>query len=125
LTAANLNNPSDLEVLQLEPRSLSLEAFPVTSIRLPVEPRTRGQLPVHLELDGISVDPSQVRVTVSREDRDKLQQIQTMPVDLAEITRTTTVSTLLDLPEGVGYVSADVSEVDVTVRVREKRSAQR
>ncbi|MEX2559971.1 MAG: diadenylate cyclase [Pirellulales bacterium] len=125
LTAANLNNPSDLEVLQLEPRSLSLEAFPVTRIRLAVEPRTRGQLPVHLELDGISVVPSQVRVTVSRVDRCKLQQIQTMPVDLAEITRTTTVSTLLDLPEGVGYVSADVSEVDVTVRVREKQSAQR
>ncbi len=109
--------PASLSVTRIEPNVIRLEARGTTTAHLPIEVQTEGDLAKGLQLIGIKVLPSSIRVRLRRVDMDQELKILTEPVRLDALTQTLVVKPKLILPANVSLVDPDPPEVRVTVEV--------
>lgn len=109
--------PSSLSVTRIEPNVIRLDARGTTTAHLPIEVLTEGKLPDHLQLMGVKVLPSSVRVRLRRVDMDKELKIATEPIRLDALTQTLVIKPRLILPPNVSFLDPEPAEVRVTVEV--------
>lgn len=91
----------------------------VTQKTLDVKPVTQGELPAGLVISSIVTQPEKVEVSESTPGKtiEKLDAIYTEPVDITNITKTTSKEVRLQLPEGVTSTPATVTvNIKITPR---------
>ncbi|WP_407271800.1 YbbR-like domain-containing protein [Radiobacillus sp. PE A8.2] len=82
---------------------------------VPVEATTTGEIPEGYYILATSTRPGEVRVYASEEDLNNLDKLKTEPIDLSQITETTTIEVPLTVPGNVRKV--DQEQVSVTIEI--------
>ncbi|WP_440897040.1 CdaR family protein [Amphibacillus sp. Q70] len=103
---------------RIEPEVVSVEvelASPNKSVPLSIE--TTGELSEDFRLLSMEADVDEVQVFASEENLASIESISTEPIDLSEITESTTVEVELEIPETVRLLSSET--VTVTIEVEE------
>lgn len=123
LPEAVLKKPAHLNVTRIDPNVIRLDARGTTTAHLPIDVVSEGRLPQGIQLLGIKVLPSSVRVRLRRVDMDKELRIATEPVKLDAVTQTLVIKPRLLLPPNVSFLEAEPPEVRVTVEVAPEAAA--
>ncbi len=115
-----VRRPSSLSVVGLTPAKVSITAYQLLTLNLPVETRTRGKVPPDMELVGIEVSPESVAIMVSSKFNGGSLKVVTDPIDLGKIEETTTLTPELTLPDGALFADERGPNVEVTIEVSKK-----
>jgi YbbR domain-containing protein len=91
--------PRGIQVTRVQPNPLVLVFTPAVSRNLPIQLTCVGSLPEGLEIKGIKVSPAQIKVKGPVSELDDLKCLPTVPVDLAGLTHSTTVTTDLNFTD--------------------------
>jgi YbbR domain-containing protein len=110
----NLNLPAGLKVTQILPNTITLSAYRLKEMELPVRVMTRGRLPRHLSLKEITVNPSSIKLLAPPR-RQGLSTITTEPLDLETITENSSVRLKLLIPNDTRLVDETQITVKATV----------
>ncbi len=92
------------------------QLYNVKNVELNV--KTAGSISENLLVEGISA-PESITVIGLKEDIADITSVDTLPINLSDITETTTILLVPVLPEGI-ELSGKVKEIRATVRVSEK-----
>ncbi len=122
ISEEELRRPSNLDVYRIDPNLITLEAHRMVLATLPVETQTQGQLPAHLHLVNLKVQPTTLRVKVRAAQSEQTEKLVTEPIDLTQITQTTLLHVNLILPEHIRLPEGSTPEVRVTVEVAESNA---
>ncbi len=117
---ADIELPSGVVVQSVEPRAVTLVAWPMVPIDLTVVPQTTGHLPTGVVLRRISSEPSRVKVLVPQSERQRYATLRTDAIDLAVVAQTTTFEQALVLPKDARLADNTAKLVRVTVDVAGK-----
>ncbi len=120
-----LNAPSSLSVAEIAPARIRVYASRLLTYTLPVNVSVRNSPPRNLSLQKITISPSTVKVFVDPRLHPDQIRIETEPIDLQEITATTTVSTKVVLPVGVSFPDGKSPSIHATIKVKKKFSSRR
>lgn len=115
VTAEQVTGAEPLAVFDLDPKSLRLEAYRVTTRTLPVRVRLRGELPSGWRLARVEANPAEVRVQAPAEGETSLDAMETEPIDLSRVRATTSFRVHLDLPPRVRLVEDRAFAVETTL----------
>jgi YbbR domain-containing protein len=115
-----VRRPSSLSVIAVSPEKITLTAYQMLEIDIPIEVRTRGRVAPGLALVGIEVSPETVPVMISSKFDGGSLRLLTEPIDLGSIGETATLSAGLILPEGARFVDEKPPEAEVEIKVRRK-----
>jgi diadenylate cyclase len=110
----NLNLPAGLKVTQILPNTITLSAYRLKEMELPVRVMTRGRLPRHLSLKEITVNPSSIKLLAPPR-RQGLSTITTEPLALETITENSSVRLKLLIPNDTRLVDETQIMVKATV----------
>src|SRR5699024_139722 len=103
---------------RIEPEVVSIDVEVANPNKtVPVSIQTTGELDEDFRLIGMDSDPDEVQIFASEETLADIEKIYTEPLDLSEITETTTIELELESPETARLLSDEV--VTVTVEVEE------
>lgn len=83
---------------------------------VPLEVPVTGQIGPSLEAESINV-PTSVVLAGPKEKLDLIENIVTSPVDISNITATTTIPLKIPLPEGV-YISSSIKAPEISVKIK-------
>ena len=122
ITEDNLNLPAEISLYDVQPRRVTLRAKQLKSIKLPISVQLTGSLPDSLSLVGVTKKPSTVSLLVPEESVTPPKTVPTEPIDLQQVTGSTTVTTQIVPPEGTRLPPQAKNEVTVQVQVREKEA---
>ena len=111
----NINSPSGIKVNQISPKSLSIKAYQVTTVTLPIKVVTRGKLPKQLKLSEIKVHPEFVQVTTTPSRALELNEVWTEPIFLDTIFENTTLKVMLQKPIGAHAMTENQNGVKVSI----------
>jgi len=117
ITRDKLVKPPGLSVHQIQPNVIKFRAYKMSSIEAPVKAALEGNLPEGLELQGVELVPSKVRLLVRESQRTELGKIMTEPVNLAGIDSVRTVKAKLVIPEFARVPEGAPTDVTVKIRV--------
>jgi YbbR domain-containing protein len=113
LKPSDLPVPSMIEVLNVEPSEIDFVFEPIERREFKVEVPRRGQLNQQLTLSKVEIEPKVVTVRGPRSELRQIKFIESEPIDLEDISETTTLTLGLRSP---GNQSALVTK-SVSVRV--------
>ncbi|MBW2637934.1 MAG: DNA integrity scanning protein DisA nucleotide-binding domain protein, partial [Deltaproteobacteria bacterium] len=112
----NLQHPSNVTVVDIKPGKIGFVARRFVRIDAPIEVRTSGALPEGLKLKNIDITPASIQViTLSK--KIKNLKIVTEPINLEEISETTTLTPQLIIPEEVQSVNGRQPSIEVTIEI--------
>ncbi|HEX6981233.1 MAG TPA: diadenylate cyclase [Balneolaceae bacterium] len=117
ITQNNLNLPADLNLYEVNPRALELEAREFEEVQIPVKVSTRGILPNQMEIVSLTPSPRQIDVLVDNSSQNIPDSISTEPVDLSAINGTDTLKAKLVVPAGMRIPDRSANRVSVIVEV--------
>ncbi len=120
ITQDNINLPSDLQLFDVTPRSLNIEAREVTVIQLPVKIPTQGDLADDLELMSLNSTTKSVSILADQSADSLPDSITTEPVDLSTIEQSTEFKKKLVIPSGCKLTDGSPREIAISVRVQKK-----
>ncbi|MCE9546429.1 MAG: diadenylate cyclase [Planctomycetia bacterium] len=121
---SDIKRPSNLDVYQVDPTTISLEAHSVVSAALPVEVRTTGRLPPDLQLLSATANPKTVAVRIWKTRASTTVRIFTEPIDLSQVTTTTTLKATLVPPSDVRFPEGTPPDVSVTLQIGKVQPAK-
>jgi uncharacterized protein (TIGR00159 family) len=110
--------PSGVLVRDVEPNLVRFKAERTSTETLPVEIRTRGNLPRGYRLGALSVEPSSVAVILPRSSRALIKRIPTEPIPLSELRSSTSLTTALLLPQRTALAAGQPNSVTVRVVIQ-------
>lgn len=109
--------PSQLSLVNIEPREVSLKVYRFVTQAVPIVVKTTGRLPPKVTLKQITLEPKEVAVLFSSLlPQDKIS-VATEPVDISGISQTTTITSKLLLSPETRLADEKLSEVKVNVEV--------
>lgn len=118
----SLELPEQLTLDSVDPRTVEVEAQPLTATVLPVSVPTKGAVSDSLLLDSVQPEPDSMTVLIP--EGANYREVNTEPVHLDSIEQTTTLTRSIVPPEDMRLpedASGDV-EVQVTVLSKKKNS---
>jgi uncharacterized protein (TIGR00159 family) len=118
LVATQIRGTNALDIERISPRTISVVMYRPKAVRLIVELVTTGRVPPPAELAAINVNPATIEATLIDPNALSSDRVQTEPIDLAQITESTTVKARLRLPEQVRLPDGAASSVEVRIEVR-------
>ncbi|MDX1608389.1 MAG: diadenylate cyclase [Candidatus Spechtbacterales bacterium] len=115
-----IGRPFYVSVIDITPETLRINAkeYQIAN-NIAIEADTKGNLPEELTIDKISLTPSTLNILVP-EGQKIPEQILTEPIDLSEITETTTLSLKPTLPSGMRLKKQSDVTITVTISVNKK-----
>ncbi len=116
-----LSLPDGLTVEHLDTNVVRFEAYPTTTIEVPIRPRTKGKMTPGIKFHGIEVEPKMASIVVRKRDKNAIKSVPTEPVDLTGMTETTTVPVALELPDDVRLAKGMGPLIDVTTKLSSKK----
>jgi len=116
--------PNGTRITSISPAEVELTVEALTSKRVPVTVDLAGEPASGYVVQGVSVDPPLVDVTVAESEAESFQKVLTRPVDISGETRSVTrevplATTNLDPPRSAGRKKVQVA-VTINSRIREK-----
>lgn len=117
IDAAALELPAGLVIHRLEPRAVTLRAQEAVTKEVAVRPRSKGRPPPRLKLAGLTSQPSRVALIIPKGRQAGISVVMTEPVDLTEVSETTTTQRRLRIPPGCRLVDPNHGTVDITVEL--------
>jgi diadenylate cyclase len=115
-----VNTPSSLSVTEIAPDKIRVYASKLFSHTFPLNIITQNSLPKDLSLQKITASPSLIRLLIdSRLNPDQIR-IETEPIDLQKISKTTYIDTKIVLPAGVSFPEGKSPVARVTIKVKRK-----
>jgi len=111
-----------LFVKHIDPPTIRVRAYKLVDVDLPVKVRVENRLPDRLYIKRIAVENSVIRAAVPLYRKDEYSAIYTEPIDLSEITGTTTMRLKLISPELVQLPDNGSSSVKVTIEIMDKKA---
>jgi YbbR domain-containing protein len=117
-----INKPTGLFVKHIDPPTIRVRAYKLVDVDLPVKVRVENRLPDRLYIKRIAVENSVIRAAVPLYRKDEYSAIYTEPIDLSEITGTTTMRLKLISPELVQLPDNGSSSVKVTIEIMDKKA---
>lgn len=120
IRSANLKLPSNLSLYHVDPHVVQVRMRHSRPTLVPVQVRKKGALPDTLELVNLRPTPERVGLILSGNGNRLPRAVPTEPIDLGQISRSSTVETRLVLPETVRLQPGQSQEVTVQVEVRRK-----
>jgi len=118
LTKEMIKAPSNLTIVGIKPNRIAVNASRFVSASIPVEVVTENALPAGLTIQKISVIPPYIRVLIPSKLYQSKIKIRTAPIDLKQITSTTTVIPKLIIPTEVHFEDKGKPSVKVVIKVR-------
>jgi len=112
----NLQHPSNVMVVDVKPSTIGFVARRLVRIDAPIEVQTSGVLPEGLILQRIDIVPTSIQVITLSKDIKKIK-IATEPINLGDISETTTLTPKLIIPNEVQSVNGRQPSVEVTVEI--------
>jgi diadenylate cyclase len=112
----SLQHPSNVTVVDINPRKIGFVARRLVRIDAPIEVRTKGALPEGLNLKNIDIAPASIQVITLSKNIKNLK-IVTEPINLEEISETTKLTPRLIIPEEVQSVNGRQPSVEVTIEI--------
>lgn len=88
--------PSGAVVTRINPNPLNLTLTPTVTRTLPIKPVLESNLPRGYEVTDVRLKPDQVTVKGPLSEMANLKYLLTLPIDLGQVTSSTTVATDLD-----------------------------
>ncbi len=117
LSSDQLSLPSELAVRDIEPSRVSVTIFELVETTLPVAVRTRNSPPEGLRVADLEPQPPAVTVRVRRALENRITELPTTPIDLAEIDESTTVETALVPLPNVRWTQPTGGRIQVDVQL--------
>ncbi len=103
---------------RIEPSTVTVELEVINpSKEVPIEVKTSGELPEGMRLVETSVGADNVTVYASSDQLDSIEQVETTPIDLSEITETTSLDVELLIPANATSLSREIIEVTIEVEI--------
>lgn len=119
LTARDVRLPPGLQVTQIEPQEVEFTAQKMRARRAAIHVETSGQLSATLEMVDLRVDPDSVTVLTPDTGTDTLSVVSTEPIDLSEISESTSITRPLVLPGDLQLAADEPREITIAIEVRE------
>lgn len=120
LTKEMIRTPRSLTVVGLKPDRLYITAYRLQAKSYPVEIKTAGSLPPGVFLQKIEPSPAFVTALVPPKLLKNGLRITTKPINLGQITASTTIASEIDYPAEVRFPSDRPPAVIVNIKVRTK-----
>ena len=114
-----VRHPSNLSVVGIEPSKIELKTHKMVPLDAPIKVQTSGKLPPGLALRRIVFNPKSIQV-MAPPHRKKRAEILTEPINLQDITVTSTLSPKLVLPPDTRFVNDKPPSVQVTIEVEQR-----
>ena len=109
--------PNELSIRDIEPSRVSATLFRLVETKLPVAVRTVGSPPSGREVEQISARPGAVTVRVRKALKNRITEIPTVPIDLSELEKSTTVETALVPLPNVRWPEEFEGKVEVKIKL--------
>lgn len=104
---------------RIEPGTVTVDLEVINPNKeVPIDVTTSGELPDGVRLIETSVEAENVTVYAPSSQLEDIEQVETEPIDLSEITETTTLEVALLVPDNATSLSRET--IDVTVEVEEE-----
>ncbi len=116
----DLKLPSGLNLYDIEPKKITVDAIPTKIISLPVRVQTTGKLPHNLKLVSLSPNPREMLLIVPEEGNHLPKFIYTEPVDLSNINVSTSVNSQVLVPQKYKLPADEDGEVSIEINVKNR-----
>lgn len=117
LSTDSIARSSSLSVINIEPDTIRVAAYQLVQANLPVEVQTEGRVPGGYKVSRIEVSPATVPVLIPSKVMSGSMKVLTEPIDLREMTQTSTLEPALLLPTGARPEGQKPPKVDVKVEI--------
>jgi YbbR domain-containing protein len=114
ITAAEVQVPQNVDVLQITPSQLRLDFDTPETRQVPVKPRIVGTLPPRYGIESMIAVPSTITITGPSRHVDAVDSALTDAVDITGIAGQSTIDTRAYLPDPLVHISGS-NAVQVTV----------
>jgi len=118
---SDVNVPSGLKVNQIIPNSITLRAYKVEQLSVPIKVTTRGRLQSNMVLLSLLARPDSVKILVHKQKGPMIAEIYTEPLSLDGITDNTTIKLKLLLPDGIRLADETLNTIRVTIELKKPR----
>jgi uncharacterized protein (TIGR00159 family) len=112
-----VRRPSSLSVVALAPKKVSLEAYHMLTINIPVDVGISGKLTPGLRLIEIESSPDTIPVLVSSKFDGGSLKARAGPLDLGEISESVTLNLDVILSDGMSFADEKPPEIEVRIEV--------
>ena len=121
-----MNKPAKVQLNRIEPQAIKVKAYAMTAIDLPVKVRMENKLPDNLQLINVAAEPSKIKIMAPKNRKVEYRTIMTEPLNLDEISQSTTKWLKLVLPSKALLPDNTLSMVKVKIDVgASRKSAKR
>jgi len=120
ITVKNMNLPKDLAVGEISPENFTFRAYRTEHVELPVTVKTKGRLPVYLEVMEIKPIPSSIKLIIPSSRKNQPGELTTEPVDLSAVKQSTILRLRVITPAGAELYDENQQWVKVNVNIRQK-----
>ncbi len=97
----DVSHPSEVTPEHIDTDVVRVRAYPTTSVELPVALKTKGKISPGVHLGEMTPNPKKVSVRIRKQDVGALKSIETEPVDLTGIEKTSEMQARLRFPKHV------------------------
>jgi diadenylate cyclase len=111
LAPSQLDLPSGFTVHEIEPQSASFTAQPTSASEVAVKADLIGRLPDGLTLKRVTVEPARLRLLVVHRDRARFSSLRSEPIELSEVSGTTSLTRGVIIPKGSRLARGEPTEV--------------
>jgi diadenylate cyclase len=124
-----MNKPPKVQINRIEPQAIRLKAYAMTAIDLPIKVRTENKVPDGLQLMGVAAEPAKIKIMVPKNRKAEYCPLLTEPLNLDEISQSTTKWLKLVLPAKAqvpeGALSMVKVKIDIAPSGRRVRAAKK
>jgi diadenylate cyclase len=109
-----INFPQGLDVKHLSPRTLSVHAFKIDQIDLPVKVRTTGSPQGKYSIEEIRPFPPAVKVSIPHSQLGSIEEIYTEPLNLSKADPNSSIKLQLQVPPEIQLLDENQKTIRVT-----------
>jgi uncharacterized protein (TIGR00159 family) len=119
IAPTDLNLPPGVQITSINPSVIKFVLEKIEMRTYPVEAQTVDTLPSGLALDGVLVDPPEIRLEGPMSQLRKIKMVVTEPISLSGISSDKRMTRAVEIvPSGVLLSQNEIPKVTVTVKVR-------
>lgn len=116
----SIRNPAGISIMGINPPKITLDAYRMVNLSVPIEAATVGRLPTGISLINIKVEPQVISIFAPSTIQRDLIKVVTEEIDLRKIGETQIIMNKIVLPKEVRLADDKQQEVKVTIEVEKK-----
>lgn len=113
----HLNEPTGIQVTDIEPRSLRLKAHKLVKMQLPIRAQIEGKLPNGYKLERVVTQPGRVEVMVPSFLEGYVKELSTEPIPVDQLRESKTIQKNLVLPQHIRHKGKQPPQIKIQLDV--------